>query len=161
MSALPVQQPVWLSSFLPEKLDVWLVHRQTRCPVVFENNQAAFDYACTRQKPEILLEAAIPALVLESGTVDHGRSQALPAAPGRQRRRPGALGLHAERGDSATPEWETWYAFRVVKIAPDLPEEASVIGYIAAKLAPVWVEKKGWQVLESYTPANIKPTVRW
>ena len=128
--------------------------------MVFENNEAAFDYACTRQKPEILLEAAIPALVLDLGTVDmDGVRHFLLRLAGSD----GGRELWACTLNEATayPEVGDLVCFRVVKIAPDLPDEASVIGYIAAKLAPVWVEKKGWQVLESYTPANIKPIVRW
>ena len=51
--------------------------------------------------------------------------------------------------------------FRIVKIAPDLPAEVSIIGFIAVKLAPEFLEKKGWRVVASYTPENIRKTVRW
>lgn len=129
-------------------------------PLVFENNQAAFDYACEHQNHRILLEAVIPALVLERGTIDpDGVHHYLLQLAGRG----GGRELWATTLKEAPdfPEAGDLVGFRVVKIASDLPEEVSVIGFIAVKLEPVLLEKKGWRVLKSYTPRNIKPTVRW
>jgi hypothetical protein len=128
--------------------------------LVFENNQAAFEYACEHQNLPILLEAVIPALVLERGTIDpDGVHHFLLRLAGRG----GGRELWATTLKEAQdfPEEGDLVGFRVVKIASDLPEDVSVIGFIAVKLEPVLLEKKGWRVLESYTPKNIKPTVRW
>ena len=129
-------------------------------PLVFENTQAAFEYACAHQNLPILLEALIPALVLERGSIDpDGVHHFLIRLAGRD----GGRELWATTLKEATdfPESGELVGFRVVKVASDLPDEVSIIGFIAVKLEPVWLEKKGWRVLKSYTPRNIKPTVRW
>jgi len=129
-------------------------------PLVFEDNKAAFEYACAHQNLPILLEAVIPALVLERGTIDpDGVHHYLLRLAGRG----GGRELWATTLKEAPdfPEEGDLVGFRVVKIASDLPEEVSVIGFIAVKLEPVLLEKKGWRVVKSYTPRNIKPTVRW
>jgi hypothetical protein len=129
-------------------------------PLLFESNQAAFDYACRHQDHHILLEALIPALVLESGTVepDGARHFLLRLAD-----KDGGRELWCCTLKEATdfPEVGDLVAFRVVKIASDLPVEISVIGFIAAKLAPELVIKRGWRIRKSYTPDNIKQAVRW
>ncbi|HEX8960407.1 MAG TPA: hypothetical protein VF775_02445 [Geobacteraceae bacterium] len=137
----------------------WLLKRPSRT-VVFESNQAAFEFACLHQDYPILLEALIPALVREKGTVDqdgvrHFLLQLAGRGGGRE------LWSCTLREATDYPEVGELVGFRVVKIAPDLPEEVSVIGFIAVKLMPEWVEKRGWRVMKSYTPSNIKPTVRW
>lgn len=129
-------------------------------PLVFESNQAAFDHACLHQEYPILLEASIPALVVEQGTIDpdgvrHFLLRLADRSGGRE------LWSCTLREATDYPEVGDLVGFRVVKIASNLPAEASVIGFIAFKLAPVWVEKKGWRIIKSYTPDNIKPTVRW
>lgn len=137
----------------------WLI-RNPPPPLVFATNQAAFDHACEHQNHRILLEALIPALVLQQGSVDpdgvHHYLLRLAC-------RGGGRDLWATTLKEADdfPEEGDLVGFRVVKIASDLPEEASVIGFVAVKLAPVFIEKKGWRILKSYTPRNIKPTVRW
>lgn len=129
-------------------------------PLTFPDNQAAFDYACRHQDCEILLEATIPALVLERGTIDpDGVRHFLLLLAGKDGGR--QLWSCTLRGAGDYPEVGDLVSFRVVTLAPELPPEASVIGYIAARLAPVYVEKKGWRCIKSYTPQNLKPTVRW
>lgn len=129
-------------------------------PLLFESNQAAFDFACRRDDCEILLEAMIPALVLEQGSVDPDgvRHFLLRLACGGGGRELWSCTL---RGAGDYPEVGDLVGFRVVTLAPELPPEASVIGYIAVRLAPEFVEKKGWRCIKSYTPQNLKPTVRW
>lgn len=129
-------------------------------PLLFESNQGAFDYACRHQDHHILLEAVIPALVLESGTVDPdgARHFLLRLADKNGVRELWGCTL---KESADYPEVGDLVAFRVVKIASDLPVEMSVIGFIAAKLAPELVEKRGWRILKSYTPDNIKQAVRW
>ena len=137
----------------------WLTKKSTP-PLVFEDNQAAFEYACEHQNLPILLEAVIPALVLERGSIDpDGVHHYLLRLAGRGGGR--ELWATTLKESPDFPEEGDLVGFRVVKIASDLPEEVSVIGFIAVKLEPVWLERKGWRVLKSYTPRNIKPTVRW
>lgn len=127
--------------------------------MAFENNQAAFDYACLHQDYPVLLEALIPALVLEKGMIDpDGVHHFLLHLAGRSGRKLWSCTL---KEATDYPEVGDLVGFRVVKIAPDLPEEVSVIGFVAVKLLPEWVEKKGWRVMKSYTPSNIRTTVRW
>ncbi len=137
-----------------------LFSRKPVPPREFESNQAAFDYACEHQDHRILLEAMIPALVMERGSVDADgvRHFLLRLAS-----RGGGKELWATTLKEASdfPEAGDLVGFRVVKIASDLPEGANVIGFIAVKLAPVLIDKKGWRVLSSFTPRNIKQTVRW
>ncbi|HEY6873379.1 MAG TPA: hypothetical protein VI298_11705 [Geobacteraceae bacterium] len=137
----------------------WLTRKPPE-PLVFENNRAAFDHACRHQDYPILLEAVIPALVLEQGSVDtdgvrHFLLRLADRSGGRE------LWACTLKEADDYPEVGDLVGFRVVKIASDLPAEVSVIGFIAVKLLPEWVTKKGWRVMKSYTPANIKPTVRW
>ena len=128
--------------------------------LLFESKQGAFDYACRHQDHHILLEAVIPALVLESGTVDpDGARHFLLRLADKNGGRELWGCILKESADY--PEVGDLVAFRVVKIASDLPVEMSVIGFIAAKLAPELVEKRGWRILKSYTPDNIKQAVRW
>jgi hypothetical protein len=128
-------------------------------PLVFPDNQAAFAYACKHLKNELLLEAVLPALVVDRGE------------PGNEGERYFLLRIASRSGG-----FEHWgctlkeaddypaigdlIGFRIVKIAPDLPEGMNIIGYIACKLAPTLAGKKGWVVEKSYTPENIKQVVR-
>jgi hypothetical protein len=137
----------------------WLTKKPPRL-LVFDNNQAAFDYACLHQDFPILLEALIPALVLEPGAVDQdGTRHFLLRLAGRNGGRDIWGCTLKEAADY--PDEGDLIGFRVVKIAPDLPAEASVIGFIAVKLAPELVTNKGWRVEKSYTPQNIKQAMRW
>lgn len=121
----------------------------------FPDNPAAFAHACALGYPP-LLNAVIPAFVEEEG-------------------RRGPEGEHCYRirlacGNSgreiwgctmadapAFPEIGDFVGYRIVKIASELPDDASLIGYIACKLEPVLVGKMGWRIAVSYTPANLKP----
>jgi hypothetical protein len=124
-------------------------------PTVFPDNETAFSYACTLGYLP-LVKARIPALVMEEG-------------------RRGSEGEHCYRlhlagQNSALEIWGCTLAdapaqpavgdlvaFCIVRIATELPENASLIGYIACGLEPVLIGKKGWRVSISYTPANLKP----
>lgn len=121
----------------------------------FPDNEAAFAHACTLRYP-LLLDALIPALVMAEG-------------------RPGVEGEHWYRLQLAGPEGslDIWgctmadapgypevgdlVAFRIVRIATELPDDASLIGYIACRLKPVFNDGKGWQIGVSFTPSNLKP----
>jgi hypothetical protein len=59
-------------------------------------------------------------------------------------------------GAPAQPTAGDLVAFCIVKIATELPESASLIGYIACGLEPVLNGKKGWRVRTNYTPSNLK-----
>ncbi len=129
-------------------------------PLVFADNRAAFDYACEQFDNRLLIEALIPALVEERGRT---------GAEGERYFRLRLAGKGGGREVWACtlkeavdwPEVGDLVGFRVVMIADDLPEEMNVIGFVAVKLEPVFVPGKGLRVLKSYTPKNIKPTVRW
>jgi hypothetical protein len=60
-------------------------------------------------------------------------------------------------GAPGYPEVGDLVAFRIVRIAEELPPEAQLIGYIACKLEPVLNRSKGWLVASSFTPAHLKP----
>jgi len=138
----------------------WFTSKHSPPLLTFESNQAAFDYACEHQDHRILLEAVIPALVLEQGPVDpdgvHHYLLRLASHGGGK-----DLWATTLKEASDFPEEGDLVGFRVVKIASDLPEGANIIGFIAVKLAPVLLAKKGWRVLSSFTPPSIKQTVRW
>jgi hypothetical protein len=128
--------------------------------LTFDTNEEAFAHACRLQGQEILLEAMIPALVLERGNVDSDGTRHFLL---RLADRSGGRELWGVTLKEATsfPEEGDLVGFRIVKIASDLPVEVSIIGFIAVKLAPEYLEKKGWRVAANYTPENIRPTVRW
>lgn len=128
-------------------------------PLIFDTNTAAFEHAWSSMNYSIQLEAVIPALVVEEGE------------RGAEGERYFLLRLAVREGVSEFwgctlkeskeyPEPGDLIGFRVVRIATELPPEASIIGYIAYKLHPVLVGK-GWKVDKNYTPPNIKPTIRF
>ena len=128
--------------------------------LTFATNEEAFAHACRLQRPEILLEAVIPALVLKRGEIDsdgthHFLLRLADRTGGRE-----LWGVTLQEATSYPDEGDL-VGFRIVKIATDLPVEVSIIGFIAVKLAPEYLEKKGWRIEANYTPANIRPTVRW
>jgi hypothetical protein len=124
----------------------------------FPDNGAAFAHACTLgYKP--LIDAMIPALVEEEG----GR--------GRDGERTFLIRLAGAYGAKefwsctlkeaqSYPRAGDLVGFRIVMIASDLPEHASLIGYIACRLERVFFAGKGWAVAQSYTPENIKRAIR-
>ena len=135
----------------------WL--RKNENPIIFDTNTAAFEHAWSSMNYSIQLEAVIPALVVEEGE------------RGAEGEHYFLLRLAVREGVSEFwgctlkeskeyPEPGDLIGFRVVRIATELPPEASIIGYIAYKLHPVLVGK-GWKVDKNYTPPNIKPTIRF
>jgi hypothetical protein len=129
--------------------------RKKEPPLVFADNEAAFAHACTIGYG-LLLNAFIPALV-----VDVGRR----GSEGERFFRLRLAGPHGAQdiwgctmADApGYPEVGDLVAFRIVRIASELPEDAQLIGYIAGKLEPVLDPRKGWRGAASYTPANLKP----
>lgn len=132
----------------------WL-HRKEETFTQFTDNESAFTHACTLQYP-LLLDARIPALVLEEG-------------------RRGAEGEHwfllhlagqgtelnvwgpTLPGAPAYPAVGDLVAFRIVRFATELPEDASLIGYIDCKLDPALNSRKGWHISASFRPDDLKP----
>lgn len=129
-------------------------------PLVFEDNRAAFQYACEHLENRILLEAVVPALVEEPGEPgEEGERYFLLRLAGRGGGRSMWACTLKEAADY--PAVGDFVGFKVVKVASDLPEEANVIGFIAYLFEPVYAPGKGWRVANSYIPKNIKPTLRF
>lgn len=121
----------------------------------FPDNESAFAHACTLRYP-LLLGARIPALVMEEG-------------------RRGAEGEHwyllhlagQEGGGDiwgptlpdapAYPNVGDLVVFRIVRFATELPDDASLIGYIESRLDPVLNSRKGWHIATNFRPDNLKP----
>jgi hypothetical protein len=123
----------------------------------FPDNQCAFDHACTLgYRP--LIGALIPALVLQEGSPgrdgEHTYLIELALAPGAR-----TLWSSTLKESHQHPEAGDLVGFRIVMVASDLPEAASLIGYLACRLEPVLVAGKGWLAAQSYTPDNIKPAI--
>jgi hypothetical protein len=132
----------------------WL-RRKDQPLLEFADNRAAFDHACTIGY-QLLLQALIPALVVEEGRrgSEGERCYRLHLA--------GPSGTLAIWGCTLTdapgyPEVGELVAYRIVRIAPELPEDASLIGYIACRLEPVLDVRKGWKIGHTYTPSTLKP----
>ncbi len=124
-------------------------------PVRFPDNEAAFAHACTMGY-RLLLNALIPALVVGTGRRgSEGERYFRLRLAGPE----GALEMWGCTMADAPgyPEVGDLVAFRIVRIAEELPAEAQLIGYIACKLEPVLKGSKGWQVALSFTPAHLKP----
>lgn len=134
--------------------------RKDEPPLEFADNRAAFAYACEHLPNRVLIEAVIPALVLEEGK--RGRDgehmfRIRLAGPD------GGREIWAPTLAESTewPQIGDLVGFRVVTIADDLPPELAVIGYIAYTFAPLLAGRKGWRIAKNLTPDNIKPTVRF
>lgn len=71
----------------------------------------------------------------------------------------GALEIWActMEGAPGYPDVGDMVAFRIVRIATELPEHASLIGYIACRLEPVLDSRKGWLNGTNFTPPDLKP----
>ena len=124
----------------------------------FADNETAFAHACTLgYRP--LIGALIPALVQEEGPPgsDGERTYLIRLAAEHGARELWSSTLKGSRGH---PKAGDLVGFRIVTIASDLPEEASLIGYLACRLEPVLVAGKGWLAALVYTPDNIKPAIR-
>jgi hypothetical protein len=134
--------------------------RKEEEPQVFPDVRAAFDHACRHHDNRLLVEAVIPALVEERGKA---------GAEGEQYFRLRLAGPEGGREiwactlkeADAFPEVGALVGFRVVRYDPDLASGLDLLGFIAYRFEPVFLRGKGWRIAESYTPANIKPTMRW
>ncbi|HEY6837670.1 MAG TPA: hypothetical protein VI389_02900 [Geobacteraceae bacterium] len=133
----------------------WFTRRKPE-PLVFSDSLEAFSYACGQSENRLLVNAVLPALVVEQGRM------------GEEGERYFLLRLATDTGEKkiwactlkeATdfPGIGDFVGFRVVKIASDLPEDVNLIGYVAFKLLPEYVKSKGWRISSSYTPPDIKP----
>jgi hypothetical protein len=123
----------------------------------FSDSATAFAHACTLgYRP--LIGALIPALVLEEGSRgSDGEHSFLIRLAGEGGGR--TLWSSTLTEAQAYPKEGDLVGFRIVMIASDLPEEASLIGYLACRLEPVLVPGKGWLAACSYTPENLKPAI--
>lgn len=121
----------------------------------FPDNDSAFAHACTLRYP-LLLDARIPALVMEEGRRGaEGEHWFLLQLAGRER----VLDIWGSTlpGAPAFPSVGDLVIFRIVRFATELPEDASLIGYIESRLDPVLNSKKGWRIATSFRPDNLKP----
>ena len=132
----------------------WL-RRKEETVMQFPDNESAFAHACTLRYP-LLLNARIPALVMEEGRRGaEGEHWFLLQLAGRD----GVLDIWGQTMPEAPayPKPGDLVAFRIVRIATELPEHASLIGYIDCRLEPVLNSKKGWRTATSFRPDNLKP----
>lgn len=132
--------------------------KKKKGPVLrFADNEAAFAHACDIGYQH-LLGAVIPALVQEDGgrgnDGEHLFQIALAGVGGGRRFWSCTL-----KESTTFPSVGDLVGFRIVTIASDLPEQASLIGYIACRLEPIFVPGKGWVVSQSYTPTDLKPAL--
>jgi len=129
--------------------------RKEEPPVSFPDNETAFAHACTMGY-RLLLNALIPALVVGTGRRgNEGERYFRLRLAGPE----GALEIWGCTMADAPgyPKIGDLVAFRIVTIAPELPKEAQLIGYISGKLAPLLNGSKGWQIVSSFTPPHLKP----
>jgi len=132
----------------------WL-HRKEETVTRFPDNETAFAHACTLHYQQ-LLDARIPALVMEEGRRGaEGEHWFLLQLAGRD----GVLDIWAPTMPEAPayPAAGDLVSFRIVRFATELPEHASLIGYIESRLDPVLNSKKGWHIAASFRPDNLKP----
>lgn len=133
--------------------------KRKREPVIFESPEAAFAYACASLDNELLLEAVIPAIVEERGRVgEEGEHYFRIRLANRQGGR--VIEACTLKEATATPQVGDMVGFKVVRLEPELPEPFDLLGFIAYRLAPVYVPGKGWPVERNFIPENIKPTLR-
>ena len=125
----------------------------------FPDSGAAFAHACELDyRP--LIGGLIPALVEEEGGRGRdGEHTFLIRLAGPQGAK--AFWSCTLKESQAYPKAGDFVGFRIVTIASDLPEHASLIGYIACRLAPKLVAGKGWAVAQNYTPDNLKPAIHF
>jgi hypothetical protein len=135
----------------------WFRKKQPKI-LEFPDNHAAFEHACSiGYQP--LIGGLIPALVEEEG----GRG-----TDGEYTFRISLAGAHGAidfwsctlKEAKSHPKAGDLVGFRIIMIASDLPEQASLIGYIACRLDRVLIDGKGWAVAQSYTPKDIKQPLR-
>jgi hypothetical protein len=107
----------------------------------------------------ILLEALLPALVIEQGkTGAEGEHYFLLQLAGKD----GGRQIWASTLKEATnyPLPGDLVGYRVVRHEPDMPSGLDLLGYIACGLEPEYLPVKGWRISRNYTPVNIRPPVR-
>lgn len=131
----------------------WLRKKET--VTQFPDNASAFAHACTLRYP-LLLDARIPALVMEEGRRgDNGEHwYLLHLASGE-----GVLDIWGQTLPHAPayPDAGDLVAFRIVRFATELPDDASLIGYIDCRLEPVLNSRRGWHISTSFRPDDLKP----
>jgi hypothetical protein len=121
----------------------------------FPDNESAFAHACTLHYP-LLLNARIPALVMEEGRRGaEGEHWFLLHLAGQE----GVLEIWGPTMPEAPayPHVGDLVAFRIVRFATELPDDASLVGYIESRLEPVLNSRKGWHIATSFRPDNLKP----
>lgn len=121
----------------------------------FPDNESAFHHACSIGYP-LLLDARIPALVLEEGRRGaEGEHWFLLRLASRE----GALDIWGPTlsGAPAYPEVGDLVAFRIVRFATELPHHASLIGYIDCRLEPELNDRRGWRIATNFRPDHMKP----
>jgi hypothetical protein len=132
----------------------WL-RRKGQPLLEFADNQAAFAHACTIGY-QLLIQALIPALVVKEGRCgsEGERFYRLHLAGPN-----GTLAIWGctLAGAPGHPDVGELVAYRIVRIASELPDDASLIGYIACRLEPVLDVRKGWRIGRNYTPSTLKP----
>jgi len=137
----------------------WFKKKEKRIGV-FDDNPSAFRFACETSKHPFLIESVIPALVIDIGKSGPDGERFFLIKLATQDGGKDIWGCTLKEAE-AFPSVGDFVGFRVVRIASELPEDMSLIGYIAMRLEPVHVEGDGWKVAESFTPVGIKPTIRW
>jgi len=131
-------------------------HKKEAERLEFPDNETAFTHACTLgYRP--LIGALIPALVQEEGDLgrDGEHTYLIRLAVGQGM----TLWSSTLKETRGRPKVGDLVGFRIVMIVSDLPEEASLVGYLACLLDPVLVAGKGWLAAFRYTPDNIKPAI--
>jgi len=121
----------------------------------FPDNETAFAHACTLRYP-LLLDARVPALVMKEGRRGaEGEHWFLLHLATQE----GVLEIWAPTmpGAPAYPNAGDLVAFRIVRFATELPDDASLIGYIESRLDPVLNSRRGWHITASFRPDNLKP----
>jgi hypothetical protein len=125
----------------------------------FADTASAFAHACTLRY-QFLIDARVPALVMEEGRRGtEGEHWFLLHLAGPQ----GVLEVWGctMAGAPAYPKSGDLVAFRIVRIATEMPEEASLIGYIECRLDPFLIGAHKWRVAETYVPDNLKPELHF
>jgi len=121
----------------------------------FPDNESAFAHACTLGY-QLLLDARIPALVMKEGRRGaEGEHWYLLQLAGQN----GTLDIWGPTlsGAPAYPQVGDLVAFRIVRIATELPDDARLVGYIDCRLEPVLNSRRGWHIATSFRPDNLKP----
>lgn len=137
-----------------------LFGRRKQEPIVFGSAEAAFDYACAHLENALLLEAVVPALVEERGRTGEEGERYFRI---RLANRDGGRVIDAcVLGDAiGSPAVGDLIGFRIVRADPDLSPPYDIIGFIAYGLGLTYVPGRGWPVVRSFVPDNLKPTIRF